>query len=116
MINFDALILSPAMDAFAWPIMVTPVASSPGAAAYTARGSFDVMSQRVLLEDGNELASVRINLGVRLNEFPALPRQGDKISITPPFGITVTHTYVIDAITPDSQGGGDIVLKRDSKS
>lgn len=109
MINFDALVLSPAMDAFAWPITVAPCNGT----AYSARGSFDAESQRVLLEDGNELASVRISLGIRLNEFATVVRQGDKITITPPFGIGTTKTYSVDAVTPDGQGGADVVLKKD---
>jgi hypothetical protein len=111
-IDFGALVLGPAMAAFAWPITVTPLASQPGQAAYAARGSFDAESQSIPLEDGSELQSVRIILGIRLNEFPIAPRQGDRIAVTSP---TDTQSYFVDRITPDGQGGAEMALKKDSK-
>ena len=103
-IDFDALVLGPAMAAFGQPIMLTPVKSQPGVAAYAARGVYTSKPIQIQLEDGGYHSTVQPTLGIRLGEFATAPMQGDRIGM--PQG-----NFEIADVLPDGQGGADLVLR-----
>ena len=104
MIDFAALVLGPAMDAFAQPITVTPVASQPSGAPYSARGSYSSKQVDIPLDDGTYQSTIQRKLGVRLADFTVPPVQKDQIAMA-------QGSFVISDIVPDGQGGADIWLR-----
>ncbi|CAM5771983.1 hypothetical protein LMIY3S_03691 [Labrys miyagiensis] len=102
--DFDNLVLAPCMAAFGIPLTVTPIKSQPGQPAYAAQGIYDRTQSTVMMEDGSELASTRVTVGIRLSTFAVPPRQGDQV-------LKDGIRYEIDAAFPDGQGGAELVLK-----
>lgn len=123
MMNFSSLVLSPAMSVFGSPVTASPIASQPLAAPYSGRGVWTVTNITVMTEDGGNLSSRNIKLGIRLAEWPSPPpSQGDWISTVASYvplpywqGIlqpTDTLDFVVDDVLPDGQGGAELILKR----
>ena len=104
MIDFDALVLGPAMDIFGMPIVIAPGKSQPGAAPYAARGVLRIENIDMPLEDGIASTQV-ITIGVRLSEFAIPPVPEDQVS-------TTTDTFWIDDTDEDGQGGSIWTMKR----
>lgn len=104
MIDFDALILAPAMATFARPITVLPLASRPGEPPYTTRGVWSERPVDVQTEDGAILSSAVKTLGVRLSEFTVPVVAGDRVSVD-------GTTYQVDDTDDDGQGGSLWTLK-----
>jgi hypothetical protein len=111
MIDFDALVLAPAMTAFARPIVVTPVMSQPGAAAFGARGVWEIKNIDVQTEEGI-YSGQRRTLGVRLSEFAVPPVQGDRVDIPAYLSRPAEATHVIDDVDDDGQGGSTWTMKQ----
>lgn len=119
MIDFDRLILGPAMGAFAMPIAVLPKNGSP----YLARGDFRRPTADVEIEEG-KLTTASPTLGVRASEFPVLPVQNDSIYVRvrpnadAPAGFEivmgVTQRYLITDVRPDGEGDIKLVLREQS--
>ena len=108
-INFDALVVTPCMNAFAIPCTVTPLASIPKAPTpYQARGIYSLKQIDLLLEDGTRFFSVTITFGMRLAELPALPVAGDTFVIAPS---GKPLNYVVDHVGGDGQGGINVFMK-----
>lgn len=84
---------------------VWPLASQPGHAPYSARGVWKFDHLDIALEDGAVLTSGKITMGIRFAEFAVVPIKGDKVRVD---GID----YVIDDVTEDGEGGGQLVLKK----
>lgn len=102
--DFDNLVLAQCMAAFGIPITVTPLKSQPGQPAYSAQGIYDRTTSVVTLEDGQELASTRVTLGIRQSAFSVIPRKGDRINKD-------GYDYEVDSVFQDGQGGAEMVLK-----
>ena len=102
--DFDNIVLAACMAAFGIPITVTPLKSQPGQPAYAAQGIYDRTTSVVGLEDGSELASTRVTLGIRQNTFAVVPRKGDLINKD-------GSDYEVDSVFQDGQGGAELVLK-----
>lgn len=109
MIDFDALVLGPAMDVFARSVVVTPKAD--GAAAYTARGVYDEKPIDVMVEGEGVMSSKIITLGFRLSELPAPIVQGDRIDIGAEGSAPALGAFVVDDMDDDGQGGSVATLK-----
>lgn len=112
MIDFDALVLGPAMAVFARPITVYPDKSQAGRPSYTARGVFSTKPVDVQTEDGAIISTQEHRLGLRVSEFSVVPRQGDRILIdaylsAPRIGMCLVE----DGRDEDGQGGKDLTLK-----
>lgn len=103
-VDFDALVLAPAMATFARPMAVTPVKSQPGAPAYPARGVWTFRPVQIQLEDGRIQSTNEAHLGIRLAEFTVPPAQLDTL-------VFDGRTYEIADATPDGQGGADLKLR-----
>lgn len=117
--NFDTLVLAPAQNSFAKPLTISPLASLPGAAPYAARGIWTVRVVDVILDDGGQLTTRTIEIDVRLSEVPALPMQGDQITIiadiqTEFSGVPIGSQLLlqVDDVRMDSGGAAKLLLKR----
>ena len=110
MIDFGALVLGPAMTAFAQPIMVTPTKSQPGAPAYAARGSYSSKPVMIPLEGSDDFhRSQQIALGISLSEFAVRPKQGDAI-------VMAQGAFEIYDVELDGQGGADLLLRETDRA
>src|SRR5262245_48505278 len=116
MIDFDALVLAPAMGVFGKPVTVTPIRSQPTAAPYPARGVWEISNVAIVTEDGGQFSNRTIKLGIRMSEFALLPVQGDWVTTQVkhlPLAYTdrmsldsnSTMDFLIDDQNPDGQGG-----------
>ncbi|HVG51163.1 MAG TPA: hypothetical protein VM867_05975 [Xanthobacteraceae bacterium] len=108
-VNFSSLVYLPNYDMFARPVTVTPLASQPGAPAYTNRGIYDTRPIDVQAEDGSIISDQQTILDVRDAEFTTVPEQLDRIFIPadvnggPELGLfEVTDT--------EANGGGETTL------
>lgn len=122
-IDFSALVLAPAMATFAKPVTITPLASQPLAAPYCARGIWSVISTTIIGEMGNPFSTVNLKFGIRWADYPAAaPAQGDWITVAAkdlPLGYwegqidpNAAIDFIIDNVTPDGQGGAEMIVKR----
>lgn len=111
-LDFDRLVLGPAMRVFARPVRVYPVRSQPpGTVYYAARGIWRRQPADMMLEDGGVLGTDVLTLGVRISEFAVLPVKGDRVYI--PASLPLTHIGLceIDDDGEDGQGGYNWTLK-----
>lgn len=111
MIDFDALVLGPAMDVFARPVRITPVKSAPGRAAFDARGIWSSKPQDVMLEDGGVLSTNVLTLDIRASEFAYVPAQGDVIFIPAEGSQPELGSFTVDDNDSDGQAGYVLTLK-----
>lgn len=107
-LNFSTLVYLPNFDVFARDIVVTPLASQPGGAAYGARGIYDTRSLDVLAMDGSIFSDQQTILDVRETEFDVLPAQGDLIDI-PPDG-AIPEAGMFEVVDANTNGGGETTL------
>lgn len=122
MIDFDKLVLGPAMDVFARPISVNPLASQPGQPAYALqrdgvsplRGVFERKNIDIALEEGI-MSSAVLSLGIRLSEYLVSPKPGDKLTIPACQSLPALGVFTVDDTDEDSEGGSTLTLKRDSQ-
>lgn len=116
MIDFSALVLGPAMAAFAGSVTVTTGAGAP----YDARGSFTFKPVEVVLEGegGGFHQTNQPELGIKLDEWNAGLRQSDVLvrkagtPATP--GALPDGTWLVHNILKDGQGGATLVLRQTS--
>lgn len=101
----DRLVLRACMSTMAkTTVSVSPAASQPGTAPYTARGIWMVEPVDLQMEDGSILSSERRRLGIRLSEFAVQIIQGDMIDLD-------GKHYIVDDTDDDGQGGSALTLK-----
>lgn len=105
-VDWDALVLAPAMAVFSDPIVLTPTVSQPSAAPFLACGVFAVKQVTVQTAEG-EFTDQQPTLGIRLADFPVPPKQGDSF-------VRAGVVWNIYDVQPDGQGGADLVLKQDA--
>lgn len=115
MIDFDRLVLRPAMAAFGRPIGFLPKHDLP----FVGRGDFRRPTETVDLGEG-DLTTAAPTLGIRASDFVDVdpPRQDDQIYvgvrvITAPPGFEVlssTRRYVVKDVRPDGEGDIKLIL------
>ena len=119
-IDFDRLVVGRLQAIFGKPIVVTPLASQPGAAPYVARGDLRIQNIDMPLEEGAGIMSTQvISMGVRKADFAVFVAPGDKILIgfVLVAGAAVGGTaYLIDDTDDDAQGHSILTLKRVDQS
>lgn len=104
MIDFDALVIGPAMNTFAEPFTVFP-ADGEGD-SYSLRGVWSERANDIVV--GDELISsgqIR-TIGIRLSEVPLVPQQGWTIRRDRGGAL-----YIIDDLDDDGQGGSMMTVK-----
>lgn len=108
-LDFSTLVYLPNFDTFARSIIITPLASQPGAPAYMARGIFGTRALDVQAEDGSIVSDQETIIDILEAEFPVLPEQLDRINIPadPDAGQALGDWEITDAST---NGGGETTL------
>ncbi|TCR60946.1 hypothetical protein [Bosea sp. BK604] len=111
MIDFNALVLGPAMAAFARPITILPAVSQPGEPAYPGRGIWGKRPADFQLEDGSAVGTDVLVIGIRIGEFPILPQPGDQIDIDAYASLPRVGLCEMVDDGDDGQGGYALVVK-----
>ena len=117
-VNFSALVYLPCHTVYGRSVTVTPRVSLPGHGPYTRRGIYKTRATTI---DGGELGAILSDqqtvLYIRESDYPALPEQGDLISIPaegaiPPPGSNKTTSPPAEFVVTDmsSNSGGEMVL------
>ncbi len=105
MIDFDALVLGPALAVFGRPVSIIPLKSQGSSTTYPARGVYSERPVDIVTEGDGVLSSTNISLGIRLSEFATPPVPGDKVVID-------GRTFAVDDTDDDGQGGTVLSLKK----
>ncbi len=100
-IDWDALVLRPAMDIFGEPVLYTPTAGEP----ITITGVFDEAYTVVEEMDSRPVSSTYPVLGVRLAVFPVPPQAGDRLTI-----VAKNDLYTVREVRPDGHGAAKLLL------
>ncbi|MFH1557424.1 MAG: hypothetical protein ABII76_21660 [Pseudomonadota bacterium] len=101
MVDFSRLVLGPAMRVFSRAVVFKPAAGGE----HQVRGIFDRAYVQVPSDDGSVQESVAPRLGIRIDEWPVMPLQKDRIVIG-------TETFMVVFAEPDGQGGATVVLRK----
>ena len=109
-IDFSLTNYLPCQDVFGRSIVITPVASQPGAPAYTQRGIVSTRPLMVETAAGMAVLSDQETIcDIREREFAVTPQQGDLLEVPEENGITdmVGSYEITDA---SWNGGGEVTL------
>jgi hypothetical protein len=109
-LDFSTLVYLPNFNMFARPIVFTPVASQPGAPAYTGRGIYHSDQISYAADDNSIISDQQTTLDILEVEFDVMPVQNDVLTI-PPDGEVVTGIgdYLISDVR--NNGGGETTLQ-----
>lgn len=107
-VNFSDQVYLHCFDTFGRVVVITPLASQAGQAAYTARGIFDTVPIDVVALDGSILSEQRTILDVRDVELAVLPVQGDQVAIPADGGLPDAGNW--EVIDGSRNGGGETTL------
>lgn len=103
-LDFDTLVLKPAMDVFSKAMIVKPLASQPLASVYAARGVWSKRPVDIATEGGGILSSEEKKIGIRLSEFAVPVAPLDQVQFD-------GEWYWVDDVDEDGQGGASLALK-----
>lgn len=112
-VDFSTLLYSQCQNVYARNVTITPIASAPGAPAYSARGIFGKRPVDVMTEVGMAMISTAQTIfDIRDVEFfdagRALPQQGDLINIPAEGRIPAEGDF--EVVSTSSNGGGETTL------
>ena len=112
--DFDRLVLAPAMAAFARPVAFLPRGGVP----FLGRGDLRMPTVDIQMADG-DVTTAALTLGIRRAEFETLPAQEDEVYVdiikddTERLGFRVTERsrrFVVMDVRPDGEGDVKLVL------
>lgn len=112
-VDFSKLLYTPVQDTFARRVEITPIASQPGAPAYSARGRFSTKELEVMAANGAVINDRQTILEIRDAEFSVLPAQLDRIqipadaSIGPALGV-----FEVNDVFSNDIGKSKLLLRR----
>jgi hypothetical protein len=112
-INWDAEVLAPLMDAGVFGEAVQPNYRPSGGGAFDIDGVFDnaFLADTLISADGiPEFQTVAPTLGVRLSQFQSYPQGGDKVFVP-----SVGKTYFVSEVRPDGKGWARLILTLSSE-
>lgn len=112
-IDFSRLVMRPAVAVFGEAVTCVPLVSDPGAPAFQARGVFDALHEVVEMKfqdarenyDGVPVTSQAPVLGIRLADWPVVPKKGDQVTVQ-------AVAYRVWDVQLDGQGKADLILKK----
>jgi hypothetical protein len=111
-VDFSTVLYLHAQDFFSRAITVTPVASNPGAPAYTVRGIYTTRPVEIMVEGMAMVSDQQTIVDIRDNEFfdagHLLPIQGDLIDI--PAEGNIPSVGMLEVTDTDANGGGETTL------
>ncbi len=122
MIDWDSVVIGPAVAIFGEPVLYQPMISAGpigpldsrivGGAAFQIIGVFDseyVELQPLGIGDmigmPSQISSARPVLGIQLSQFTTPPAQGDVLTI-----VLTGQRYVVAEVRPDGHGGAKLLL------
>lgn len=114
MIDFDRLVLAPAMAAFARPVAFLPRGGVP----FLGRGDLRMPTVDIQMADG-DITTAAPTLGIRRAEFDTMPAQEDEVYVdivkddAELLGFRVserTRRFVVMDVRPDGEGDVKLVL------
>lgn len=109
-INFSEALYAPCMVTFGRTIIVTPVVSQPGVAAYTRRGILDTGDSTIETDVGMVVVSDQNTiLDIVDDDFDVPPKQGDIIDI-PVDGSIRYGVGTYEVVETTSNGGGETAM------
>lgn len=102
MVDWDAVVLGPVVGVFGEPVTYVPAAGQP----ITVSGVFDEAYTEVIVGgDGIPVTSVMPVLGVRIAQFPQLPRQGDTLTVQ-----RTGERFTVREVRDDGHGCAKLML------
>jgi hypothetical protein len=107
-IDMSTAVYLPNFDAFARPVVFSPIVSRPGGGVYTGRGIFGTQDVGVPGEDGSIISDQVTILDIREREFSILPRQRDRLTI--PVDGDTPEEGVFEIVDTSTNGGGETTL------
>ena len=105
MIDFDALVLHPAIALMGEGVVIYPEVSRPGIGPFNAVGVYSSQPITVEMQDGQIFSDQQTRLGVRVKDFKHMPGRGDRIKI-----VRTGERFWIGDIEFDGQGGAAFPL------
>jgi hypothetical protein len=107
-VDFETMLFLQTQDVFSRTIQVTPVASQPGAAAYTRRGIFNTIDIITQTELGPVVSDQKDIVDILDGEFPIPPEQRDLIFIPADGGLKELGWFEVVSVA--TNGVGQITL------
>ena len=107
-VNFSQQLYAMTQDTYSRVVTITPIASQPGGAQYTARGILDTEAMDVVTMDNAFVSETRVILDIRDAEFTVLPMQGDVIDIPADGDLPAEGQF--EVVDGDPNGGGETTL------
>lgn len=101
MIDWDKALLAPVFGVFAEPATYAPAVGQP----FPIAGVFDEAYHGVSLAGGTDVPSAMPVIGVRLAQFAAPPKRGDRLTIT-----RTGELFVVKEVEPDGRGQAKLLL------
>jgi hypothetical protein len=102
-IDWDTLVLGPAMAQFGEAVTY----AFAGAAPVAISGVYDEQYTAVDVVDGQGVTSSMPVLGVQLSQLPALPQQGDQLTI-----VRTAQRFSVREVRPDGHGWAKLLLNQ----
>jgi hypothetical protein len=111
-LNFTEDVILPIMNTFGRNVIVTPLASQPGAPSYGNRGVYITQPVDVMTEAGIVFSDQRTMLKIRLAEYPVPPIVKDKVTIPPQANYPAVGDFEIQDVDEWADGGAMLTLRR----
>lgn len=104
-VDWDAEVLGPLMGIFGEPATYMPAAGG----SFPVIGIFDKAYQKeTLFDDGTVGVTTELPVfGIQLSQFPAMPVQGDRLSVA-----SINTTYAVREVRQDSHGCAKLMLNK----
>lgn len=104
-IDWNSVVIGPLHGVFAEPVTYMPYAGG----SFAITGVFDdAYLKEVMFEDASSgVTEVSAVLGVQLSQFSSPPVQNDQLSVP-----SVSSTYVVRQVRPDSRGAAKLLLSK----
>lgn len=99
-VDFNKLVLQPCIAIFGEPVKYNP---RLGPAQFCLNGVFDKAYTEIVVHDGVPVTQTLPVLGVKLEDFPSPPLQGDHL-------LARGDVYKVREVRIDSHGGAKLML------
>ena len=112
MLNLTELVILPVHNTYARQVVVTPIASQPGAPAYGNRGVYITSPVDIMTEAGVVFSDQKTMLRIRLAEYPIPPIVKDQIYIPPEANYPEVGSFEVQDVDEWASGGAMLTLRR----
>jgi hypothetical protein len=108
----STLVYLPCQDLFGRPVTITPIASQPGAPAYSARGIYGTRALDVMGLDASIISEQQTILDIRDDEFAVLPAQFDLVNIPATDSVPAEGDFEIKDASRNGGGETTLVIRK----